>query len=117
DRADSFVLHSGEANTGDDERALRPVRDADAGGRARGGGEIPGGEGPHDCHADRPRGCEMNGKMSLWGSLLSCGRLSIGQLPRSQGTGGGNQPPRRLPTCPTLMAHFAWLLILVSCAA
>src|SRR5450759_5773160 len=40
-----------------------------------------------DClafQADRP----------LWGSLGSCGRLSIGPLPRSHATGGGNQPPR-----------------------
>src|ERR1039458_9612553 len=37
------------------------------------------------------------------GSLASCGRLSIGPLPHSQRTGGGNQPPRRLATCPTSM--------------
>src|ERR1035437_2266076 len=42
---------------------------------------------------------------TLWGSLASCGRLSIGPLPRSQPTGGGNQPPRRLSTCPTSMAY------------
>src|SRR5450759_877870 len=42
---------------------------------------------------------------TLWGSLVSCGRLSIGPLPRSQPNGGGNQPPRRLSTCPTSMAH------------
>ena len=40
---------------------------------------------------------------TLWGSLLSCCRLSIGPLPRSQRTGGGKQPPRRLSTCPTLV--------------
>src|SRR5450759_3415400 len=45
---------------------------------------------------------------TLWGSLVSCGRLSIGPLPRSQPNGGGNQPPRRLPTCPTSMAHYVW---------
>jgi hypothetical protein len=38
---------------------------------------------------------------ALWGSLVSCGRLSIGPLQRSRVNGGGNQPPRRLPTCPT----------------
>src|ERR1019366_702599 len=46
---------------------------------------------------------------TLWGSLASCGRLSIGPtlrvLPRAQPAGGGNQPPRRLSTCPTSMAH------------
>jgi thiol-disulfide isomerase/thioredoxin len=42
---------------------------------------------------------------TLWGSLVSCGRLAIGPLQRSQPTGGGNQPPRRLATCPTSMAH------------
>jgi predicted phosphodiesterase len=38
---------------------------------------------------------------TLWGSLVSCGRLSIGLLP----AGGGNQPPRRLATCPTSMVQ------------
>src|ERR1039458_8390182 len=50
----------------------------------------------------------------LWGSLVSCGRLSIGPLPRPQPTGGGNQPPRRFSTCPTSMAHtFCNTVILV----
>ena len=44
---------------------------------------------------------------TLWGSLVSCCRLSIGPTqrvpPRSQRTGGGKQPPRRLSTCPTLV--------------
>src|ERR1017187_9192241 len=35
---------------------------------------------------------------TLWGSLLSCCRLLSGPLPRSQRTGGGKQPPRRLST-------------------
>src|ERR1019366_5528833 len=42
---------------------------------------------------------------TLWGSLVSCSQLSIGPLPRSLPGGGGNQPPRRLSTCPTSMAH------------
>src|SRR5450759_54759 len=42
---------------------------------------------------------------TLWGSLESCGRLSIGPLPNLQPAGGGNQPPRRLSTCPTSMAQ------------
>ena len=46
---------------------------------------------------------------TLWGSLASCGRLSIGPLPHSQRTGGGNQPPRRLATCPTSMAPAVFL--------
>src|ERR1039458_6884942 len=46
---------------------------------------------------------------TLWGSLASCGRLSIGPLPLSQRTGGGNQPPRRLATCPTSMAPAVFL--------
>src|ERR1017187_5445921 len=41
---------------------------------------------------------------TLWGRLAICGRLSIGPLLRLQPAGGGNQPPRRLSTCPTLMA-------------
>src|ERR1035438_10494066 len=45
------------------------------------------------------------GRGLLWGSLVSCGRLSIGPRPPSPRTGGGNQPPRRLPTCPTSVAH------------
>ena len=40
---------------------------------------------------------------TLWGSLVSCGRLSIGPLPRLQPAGGGSQPPRRLSTCPTFL--------------
>src|ERR1035441_9860028 len=38
---------------------------------------------------------------TLWGSLVSCGRLLIGLLPRVRPAGGGSQPPRRLTTCPT----------------
>jgi molybdate transport system substrate-binding protein len=45
---------------------------------------------------------------TLWGSLLSCSRLSIGPTqrvpPHMEVAGGGNQPPRRLSTCPTLLA-------------
>src|ERR1019366_3612204 len=36
----------------------------------------------------------------LWGSLVSCGRLAIGQLAFARDS-GGCQPPRRLPACPT----------------
>src|SRR5450759_4461926 len=42
---------------------------------------------------------------TLWGSLVGVpsgsGRLSIGPLSRLEPSGGGNQPPRRLSTCPT----------------
>src|ERR1035441_2081646 len=47
----------------------------------------------------------------LWGSLISCGRLSIGPLLHSRAAGGGYQPPRRLPTCPT------WRFFLLSLAS
>ena len=43
----------------------------------------------------------MRGDVPLWGSLVSCGRLSIGPLPRLLPAYGGNQPPRRLTTGPT----------------
>src|ERR1017187_8513110 len=33
----------------------------------------------------------------LWGSLVSCGRLAIGQHAALARAGGGKQPPRRLP--------------------
>src|ERR1035441_10228580 len=43
----------------------------------------------------------------LWGRLSTCGRLSIGPPPHSRGAGsGGNQPPRRLPTCPTMRSSY-----------
>src|SRR5450759_4624380 len=56
----------------------------------------------------------FGGDLAMWGSLVSCGRLSIGPLPRSCATGGGNQPPRRLSTCPTLMCLAALLLPLAA---
>src|ERR1017187_3930879 len=37
----------------------------------------------------------------LWGSLVSCGRLAIRQTAALARGGGGKQPPRRLPACPT----------------
>ncbi len=53
---------------------------------------------------------EMSRKLNLWGSLVSCGRLSIGPLPRSHRTGGGNRG--------TLwVAIIASLLLLASSAA
>ena len=54
---------------------------------------------------------------TLWGSLLSCCRLSIGPLPRSQRTGGGKQPPRRLPTCPTWMVRIVCITLMCSASA
>jgi len=41
--------------------------------------------------------CTLGGGALLWGSLASCGRLSIGQLSRLHRNSGGRQPPRRLP--------------------
>jgi len=35
----------------------------------------------------------------LWGSLASCGRLSIGQLPHTLPDSGGTQPPRTRCNC------------------
>ena len=43
----------------------------------------------------------MYAAATLWGSLVSCGRLLIGPLPRLRPSCGGSQPPRRLTTCPT----------------
>jgi hypothetical protein len=44
------------------------------------------------------------GRALLWGSLVSCGRLSIGptqKVPRALAPdSGGSRPPRRLPACP-----------------
>src|ERR1039457_5932453 len=58
---------------------------------------------------------------TLWGSLSSCGRLSIGPTqrvpPRSQRTGGGKQPPRRLPTCPTWMVRIVCITVMFSASA
>src|ERR1035437_7735489 len=54
---------------------------------------------------------------TLWGSLVSCSRLSIGPPPRLQPAGGGNQPPRRLSTCPTLMAFLVLLVLPLSVIA
>src|ERR1019366_3331169 len=65
------------------------------------------------CHILRPQWFGVKGweAKTLWGGLVGVpsgsGRLAIGPLPRSQPAGGGNQPPRRLPTCPTSMAHAA----------
>jgi len=41
----------------------------------------------------------------LWGSLISCGRLSIGLVALPPDS-GGSQPPRRLPACPTSRQPF-----------
>src|ERR1035438_2331984 len=51
---------------------------------------------------------------TLWGRLSTCGRLAIGPLPLPLRlpTGGGNQPPRRLPTCPTVIAFLALTVFL-----
>jgi len=50
---------------------------------------------------------------TMWGRLLGvpsgAGRLLIGPLPLRQPIGGGNQPPRRLPTCPTSVAFLPFL--------
>src|ERR1019366_9560056 len=46
----------------------------------------------------------------LWGRLLICGRLAIGQPASSAPGSGGRQPPRRLPACPPSPALFPFLL-------
>ena len=53
---------------------------------------------------------------ALWGSLVSCGRLPIGPLRRSRRNGGGNQPPRRFPTCPTWIICLLLALVLAPAA-
>jgi len=62
--------------------------------------------------------------MTLWGSLVSCGRLSIGHNAHVYRTGGGSQPARRLPACPTSLqpfhfyvAHPRWHIQLASDAS
>src|ERR1035438_10893469 len=60
------------------------------------------------CDAEGARWLQESGcacATLLWGSLVSCGRLSIGPTQRVRRAfaqdGGGCQPPRRLPACPT----------------
>src|ERR1022692_2348670 len=54
---------------------------------------------------------------ALWGSLLSCGRLSIG-MPRLQPAGGGSRGAlwvaRRLSNCPTIMVFTTAILLLLA---
>src|ERR1035437_532655 len=54
---------------------------------------------------------------ALWGSLVGVpsgsGRLSIGPRPRLLPTGGGNQPARRLSTCPTSMAQAVYNTVIL----
>jgi hypothetical protein len=47
---------------------------------------------------------------TLWGSLISCGRLSIGPNAHVCWTGGGIQPPRRLPAngCQAAQLHASY---------
>jgi len=57
----------------------------------------------------------------MWGSLVSCGRLLIGPTqsvpPRPRPAGGGYQPPRRFPTCPTLLLLLAGPLLAAGATA
>src|ERR1019366_7394298 len=113
----------------DHERALRSIRCADAGRRAAGGGEIPCREGPHDCHADRPRGCEVKSGMCvldssgprLW-SQVGRGARAPARPPPSPAAGplaglpvgGRGRPPRSRGTAPLRLV--AWFLLVASSA-
>src|ERR1017187_8702805 len=69
------------------------------------------------CVAPRPPGTGVRRQYvdarqgaPLWGSLVSCGRLAIGQTAALAGDGGGKRGTlwvaRRLPACPTERQRF-----------